>query len=219
MKLPFTIDQFLDVFKNYNQAVYPLQFIFYFFAIVIVFLSIIKTVYADKIINSLLSFFWLWMGIVYHILYFAKINPAAYVFGAAFILQGLLFFYHGVLHNALMYSFRSGKIGLTGAIMISFALVIYPMLSHYLGHVYPAAPTFGLPCPTTIFTIGMLLWSDKKLSPAIWIIPVLWSVVGFFAAVKLAIPEDTGLLIAGIAGLILIRVHNRRRISRGFTEK
>ena len=29
MKPPFTIDQFLEVFKNYNQAVFPMQFVLY----------------------------------------------------------------------------------------------------------------------------------------------------------------------------------------------
>ena len=29
MNLPFTTDEFLDVFKSYNQSVFPIQKIFY----------------------------------------------------------------------------------------------------------------------------------------------------------------------------------------------
>lgn len=29
MKIPFTVDEFLEVFKLYNQAVYPMQIIAY----------------------------------------------------------------------------------------------------------------------------------------------------------------------------------------------
>ena len=36
------------------------------------------------------------------------------------------------------------------------ALVAYPVLSAMLGREFPEMPTFGLPCPTTIFTLGLL---------------------------------------------------------------
>jgi len=66
------------------------------------------------------------------------------------------------------------------------------------GHVYPLAPTFGLPCPTTIFTFGILLMSVGRLPYVILIIPVLWSVIGSFAIVSFGIKEDAGLLVAGL---------------------
>lgn len=93
---------------------------------------------------------------------------------------------------------------ITGAILILFALFIYPLLSYYYGHIYPSAPTFGLPCPTTIFTLGLLCWVDKKLSPLVWGIPFLWTVVGFTASFTLGIKEDISLLIAGILTIILL---------------
>jgi hypothetical protein len=95
MRLPFTIEQFLQVFKNYNKAIFPMQIVFYLLALTIIFLSIKKIKSADKIINSILVFFWLWMGIVYHMVFFATINKAAYLFGVFFIIQAILFFYYG----------------------------------------------------------------------------------------------------------------------------
>jgi hypothetical protein len=77
MKLPFTVQQFLEVFKDYNLAVYPMQVIFYVFAATVIFLLFKKSAPAGKIINGILSFLWLWMGIVYHILFFTAINKAA----------------------------------------------------------------------------------------------------------------------------------------------
>jgi len=209
MKFPFTAEQFLEVFKNYNQFIYPMQFIFYLIAAAVVFLVVTKSANADRIINIMLTFFWLWMGIVYHLFYFTQINKAAYLFGSIFILQGLLFFYYGVLNNKLSYKFHADKFGWTGALLIIFALIIYPIISFLAVHAYPASPTFGLPCPTTIFTFGILLCFDKKLPHAILIIPLLWSVIGFFAALKLGMYEDTGLLVAGISALIMIVLRNR----------
>ena len=210
MKLPFTVEQFLEVFKNYNQSVYPMQIVFYLLGATAILLSIKKIANADRIINVILSFFWLWMGIVYHLFYFAQINTAAYFFGGIFILQGLLFFYYGVSKNKLSYKFRFDKLGWGGTLLITFALIIYPLLGYVFGHFYPAAPTFGLPCPTTIFTFGILMWFDKKIPLSILIIPFIWSIVGFFAALKLGIREDTGLLVAGITGIIMISLRNKK---------
>jgi hypothetical protein len=38
MKLPFTIEQFLGVFRQYNENIYPLQFLFYLLAFLIIIL-------------------------------------------------------------------------------------------------------------------------------------------------------------------------------------
>jgi hypothetical protein len=54
---------------------------------------------------------------------------------------------------------------------VVFALVLYPVIGYTFGHIYPSSPTFGLPCPTTIFTFGIFLWSDKRLPVAILVIP------------------------------------------------
>ena len=210
MKLPFTVEQFLEIFKSYNQAIYPLQIIFYMLAALVIFLSIRKITNSSRIINGILAFLWLWMGIVYHLFYFSQINKAAYLFGIIFIIQGLLFLYYGVFNNKLSYKFTPGLFGLSGAVLVVFALILYPVIGYTFGHIYPSSPTFGLPCPTTIFTFGIFLWSDKKLPLSILIIPFIWSLIGFFAAVKLGIFEDTGLLISGLFAFTAITLANRK---------
>jgi len=66
-----------------------------------------------------------------------------------------------------------------------------------------------LPCPTTIFTFGVLLFANKKVPPHLLFIPLLWSVIGFTAALNLTIYEDIGLLVAGLITLILLLFSNR----------
>jgi hypothetical protein len=207
MKLPFTIEQFLAVFKAYNQSVFPLQILFYLLALVIVFLSVKKMAASDTIINALLAFLWLWMGVVYHLLFFTAINQAAYLFGGLFIVQAVLFLYNGVIRKKLSYHFQPDGTGFLGATLLLYAVVIYPLLGYFAGHFYPALPTFGVPCPTTIFTFGILLWSRNKVQWWILLIPFLWSIIGVSAAVNLGIWEDTGLFLAGVVatGILLLR--------------
>ena len=159
MKLPFTTEEFLRVFERYNLAVWPMQYIFILMAVAAIILAVRKSAYSGKLITIFLSIFCLWMGAVYHISFFTSINKAAYVFGTIFILQGALFLFAGILKNQLSFQFKNNIYGIAGAILMVFALLIYPLIGNRLGHIYPFSPTFGLPCPTTIFTFGMLLWA------------------------------------------------------------
>ncbi len=214
MNFPFTIKEFLNVFKNYNQSIFPLQILFYLLAILMIYLLFKKIKFGNKIITILLSFFWLWIGIVYQIIFFSGINKAANFFGALFILQGIIFFVYGVIYNKLSFSYKKNIYNYTGIIFILYALIIYPVIGHLLGHQYPYSPTFGLPCPTTIFTFGILLFVDNKISFAVLLIPLLWSLLGFSAALNLSIYEDFGLLLAGLIGFSSLLIHNKRVINR-----
>lgn len=210
MKLPFSTEDFLNVFRSYNQSVFPVQIIFYLIAIICIYLLVKGSAGTNKIIASVLSFFWLWIGIVYHIIFFSSINKAAYFFGGLFIIQSILFFIYGVVQNKLSFAYTKNIFSHTGIVFLAYALIIYPLLGYLLGHKYPEAPTFGLPCPTTIFTFGILLFTIKKISILIIIIPLLWSLIGFSAAFNLGIYEDYGLLIAGVLGFVLLVIKNKK---------
>lgn len=125
------------------------------------------------------------------------------------MVQGILFISFGVWQDKFSFKFRVDKYGFIGMIFILFALIVYPILGCFFGHVYPSSPTFGLPCPTTIFTFGLLLLNEKKCPLAVLIIPFLWSIIGFMAAFQFGIVEDTGLLVAGLSASSLLIYRNR----------
>jgi hypothetical protein len=207
MKLPFTPEEFLQVFRNYNQSIFPLQVMFLFMALAVVLLLLKKIPASDSVINATLAFFWIWMGVVYDFKFFTTINKAAYAFGSILIAQGLLFIYFGEIRKKLTYQFHESPFKWIAAVLIAFALVLYPLLGYVFGHSYPAVPTFGLPCPTTIFTLAVLLCSDKNMPKLLLVIPFLWSIIGFSAAFQLGVSEDVGLIVAGITvtALLLLR--------------
>jgi hypothetical protein len=210
MKVPFTTVEFLDIFRQYNETVYPIQPVIYLLGIIAVFLALKPRTDSDKRIGMILSFLWLWMGIVYHMVFFSAINNAAWLFGTLFIVQGLLFLNYGVLQSDLSFKFRKDIYGLTGLIILLYAMLIYPVWGYFLNHIYPESPTFGVPCPTTIFTFGLLLMSDRKVRLSLLIIPVLWSVIGFSAAFQFGIIEDTGLIVTAMLTLVLVIIRNRK---------
>ena len=74
---------------------------------------------------------------------------------------------------------------------------------------YPRAPSFGVPCPTTILTAGLLLLLPRREARLVAVIPVIWAAIGGSAAFLLAIRADLALLLAG--GFLLPYVHPDRR--------
>ena len=202
--IPFTVDQFLNVFEQYNVAIWPAQVFLYTIGIFAISLVLSRKSDFSKVVSLILSLFWIWMGIVYHLWFFSAINKAAIAFAAFFVLQGILFFIAGVLKQQLTFCFTSNLCGIVGSAFLVYALIVYPVFGYWLGHRYPAAPTFGLPCPTTIFTFGMLLWTNRRVPLYVLAVPLAWTFLGFWAAISLGMIEDLGLLMAGLLGSILI---------------
>jgi hypothetical protein len=208
--MPFTVEQFLDVFARYNVGVWPAQIVLYGFALGAIGLAIQRSSDFSRSIACWLAFLWLWSGIVYHLIFFSRINRAAYIFGGFFIFQSCLFIYAGVWKRRLSFGISLTPYGIIGGLFIVYALVIYPVLSYKLGHRYPMTPTFGVPCPTIIFSFGMFLWTRRSVPLYLMIIPLLWSLIGLSAALSFGMKEDFGLVVAGVAGFLLIVWRNRR---------
>ncbi len=200
--MPFTTEEFLNLFEEYNLSLWPLHMILYTLGIFAILFIMIRKRTEGVVVNIILAILWFWMGAVYHLLYFSTINSLAFLFGILFIAQSAIFIWTGVLGKQLAYRWQLNARGITGLLFVIFAFLIYPFLSAFFGHSYPRTPTFGLPCPTTIFTFGILLFSARKLSWYIYAIPLIWSLIGFSAAINLSMKEDFSLLIAGIVGTL-----------------
>lgn len=211
MDVPFTVSQFLEVFWRYNTAVWPAQIVFYGLALLMIYWAASGV---DRWVHGLLAFLWAWMGVVYHWLFFTEINGAAWAFGALFLAQALVFLGASVGRPRIRFLFTRDVYGLTGAAFLAYALVLYPVLGAMAGHAYPRGPTLGLPCPSTIATFGLLLWTSTRVPPWVLAIPLVWAVIGSSAAVQFGITEDLGLLVAGLLGTIMLLVKNRRHRAR-----
>ena len=100
---------------------------------------------------------------------------------------------------------------LVGLALVLFSLTVYPAWATLAGHRYPAMPTFGLPCPTTRFTIGMLCLLVPPYPRWPLVVPILWCIVGSQAAFLLGVPQDLALLPAAAVGVLLAMRQNAPR--------
>jgi hypothetical protein len=211
MALPFTRDQFLDVFAGYNESLWPIAIAIWLLTAT-AFAALERDRAQASAMSALLALQWAWSALAYHVAFFTRINQAAWLFAVLFLIEAALLAWYGIgrrqLTFALGHSFRAH----VARALIAYAL-IYPALVWMDGHVYPRMPTFGLPCPTTILTIGFLLAADGRAPRAVTVIPVLWAAIGGSAALYLGIDAHFTLWIAGIGLTIDAALPRTRRVS------
>ena len=212
--LPFTTEAFLANFTHYNAAVWPAQVAAYALGALALLLTLWPRPGGDRVIGLILAAFWLWNAVVYHTMFFAWINFAAPVFGVLFAFQGLLFAW-AALRGRLAFRFNRTAAGWGGLGIAVFAMAGYPLLGWAAGHGWPGTPMFGVaPCPTTVFTWGLLVLAAGRTPIHFLVVPVLWSLIGGSAAWLLDLPEDLSLLAAAVLGIALIVAKNRRSTNR-----
>jgi hypothetical protein len=196
MRLPFTEAQFLEVFRAYNVALWP----------VVVGLWLVTLAFTVELLrgrahpvalSALTAVYWVWSGMAYHAVFFTRINPAAWLFAGLFVAEAVAFLWFGVLKRRLVFDVAwTPRYVLAGAFLL-YSLV-YPLLVWLTGHQFPSAPLFAVPCPTTLFTAGLLLTGAAPVPRSLFFIPIAWSVVGGSAALVLGMTPDLMLFAAGV---------------------
>lgn len=209
MRIPFSLSDFLGVFARYNMAVWPMQVVLYAAAAVVIACALKPGAGRARIAGLVLAGMWAWSGMVYHVLFFARVNPTAYGFGALFAAQAALLA-RAALRGTLRPALHADAAGVVGGVVAAYALVVYPLLVSASGHPYPAAPTFGAPCPLTLFTLGVFAWADARLPRSLLAVPVFWAAIGTGAATGLGMTADLALVPAAIVGAALVLARHDR---------
>jgi hypothetical protein len=197
MRLPFSREHFFDLFAAYNGALWPAVVALWVASLLAGVWLLSSRRSHDRWISGLLALHWAWSAVAYHVVFFTRINPAAWLFAAIFLLQAALFFWSGVIRGHV--SFMSSRTAWTpiGWFLVAYAL-LYPAINAGEHGSVLKIPTFGLPCPTTIFTAGLLLLAAPR-SRTLAIVPIIWSAIGGSAAFLLGVTADYALPVAGVA--------------------
>jgi hypothetical protein len=207
--LPFTADILFASFAQYNQALWPLPPVALLLGLAAVLLTVRPVRDGNRLIGGFLAAAWLWTGIGYHMLHLARLDFAAPLYGALFVLEGLLLPW-AVVRRRLGFSFHAGLFGWVGLALAMLA-VAWPLVDRLSGLTWQAERVVGLaPAPTTVLTMALLLLAERRTPLHLAIIPLLWTLIAGATAWILWIPQDLALPVVGLGGFGLLLWKNRR---------
>jgi hypothetical protein len=211
--MPFTAEQFLSGFERYNRAIEPAPFFAYALGALALVFACRGGAAPGRAVLAILALFWA-ASAAGTLAYFRDLGPSAVASGVLFLLEAVLLAAAAFRREAPAFRLRRSVRSAAAVALAGYALAVYPRLGAAAGHGYPRSPVFGVaPCPTTIFTVAVLLLAERP-SPALLAVPLLWSLVGLTAAVQLGMIEDYGLAAAAAAATFALLATRRVRGER-----
>lgn len=202
--IPISTAALFSLYASHNLTTWPASTIGYVLSLVALALVFRPFPGASRLIAAILAAFWIWSGAVFHLGFFAPLNWGATIFGALFILQGLLLLWRGAFTAGLRFQWMAGPAGVAGLALVAFAFV-YPLLDFATGHGWPQTQLPGtLPAPTVLVTLGLLLMTRERAARFLAILPLLWALTGGAAAAFLGIWQDVAMALAALAGTAIL---------------
>ena len=203
-------EAFIEVFKIYNQTIWPAQLTALFLSSLLLGLLMFPRPGSDRLISGLLALGWLWTGLVFMEIHLIKINWAAQYFGFVFATQGMLMIWSGVIRDRFRFYGDKSAASWFGLILVIFALTIYPLGATYL-HGYLSVQLAGLaPTPLVILTMGILLLCTNYSPVHLAVIPIVWSCADGATALNIGNWWDLSLPAAGLATTFFFIARPRR---------
>ena len=88
--LPYTAEILFASFAQSNAGLWPLPLLALLLTVAVIVLTLRPVPVGNRIVAATLAAGWLWIGVGYHMQLFARLNFMAALYGALFVLEGLL---------------------------------------------------------------------------------------------------------------------------------
>lgn len=205
MNIPFTKEDFFNVFIDYNIFVFPFQIILLLIGLTLLFLINSKYKGVNILIITYLSFLFAWIGVIYFFNFFSSINPGAKIFGSLFIIQSALLIFNIFKRNVLEFTYEKNNKHIIGVSFVILGLIVYPIIGILIEGSFSKIISVGLPCPTIIIFYGFILLTKKTLPKYLLIIPTIWAIIGTTAVFNFSVYQDILLIVVAVITIVLSR--------------
>jgi len=203
MRVPFTQQQFLDVFGAYNSTAWPVVIALWLVTFALG-MRFVRGQARSVTLSALAAVHWAWSGLVYHALFFTDINPAAWLFAGVFVLEAFAFVWFGMVQRTLVFEWGHTTRHAVAAALFAYSLGYPFLVLASSGHDVPRAPLFAVPCPTTLFTAALLLTAVRPAPLSVFVIPVMWAAIAGTAAIALGVTPDLMLFVAAVCLVVYV---------------
>ena len=168
--VPYTQEVLDATVYEYQEAFWPLQFIFVLSAFWLLYAIWNNKGKNNRIVSATLAFYWFWTGSTYAANYYNDINWAGFYICLIFVLQGLLLLWVGIIRKDLAFK-QSRLVPPLATILI----VVYPLLQLLGGSTLFEISIVGmLPDSTALFSLLILLFAVQKREWRVLAVPVIW---------------------------------------------
>ncbi|HUU55820.1 MAG TPA: DUF6064 family protein, partial [bacterium] len=150
---------FRSFLADFNRAVFPTHILWYVLGVGAAFLILARPgKWSNVAAKAVLAVLWAWLGIFYMFVFYARVNSAAYTWGALFLLQAAFFAVEIFWPKIQFLPSSHPKLGHLGAAVAGWSFVGYPITALIFGRGWPELALFGCATPIAIYTCGLLLF-------------------------------------------------------------
>lgn len=210
-------EKWWGVISNYNQNIFPLQFVVLFIGIAIVAYLFLKPEgKGGVLLKGYFGLCNLWIGIVFfNIMGKDFPTPFKQIQGALFIIIGILFIVD-IFTKQTVFQIPQNKNAKSVTVLLLLTVLVYPVIGVIAGRplerlIFPGT----LPCATTAFALVLLSSSVKRANKPIYILLLIWAIPfpPLIQIPKYHVYEDSIMFLVGIYALavILIYIYNTKK--------
>ena len=176
--LLFSPRTYYRMLERHNQAIWPAQLVALALGVAILGLLRKPGVRQGRVISGILGLLWVWLAWAFLWQRYAAINWAAAYIAPAFVLEGLILLWWGVLRRKLSFRVTRSTGGVIGGGLAVLGLLLYPLLAPLAGRSWQQSEMFGVfPDPTVVASVGLLVLTASRMRWALLIIPLMWIVI------------------------------------------
>jgi len=204
------LEHLLEQIGQYNQMFFPFSLILpSALALIAVLLVLFRFTRPGSRDNGLMNSF---LALLYAIAGLETFYPSflgevrvEYISGAVIMWIFSSFFVWDIFHKKT--DFRlSPQIDLRvlSLLLMSYGIFIYPLVEWALGFTWPRMVLFGAECPSTIFTIGLLIGSIPQVNKIIYIALSIGAIISGGTFAMLGATFDIAYFASGVCGLLML---------------
>jgi hypothetical protein len=188
----------------YNEATLPIQAVMIIMAAFLTYRLFAKPgTRTDVWMKAFLSFAFAWNGVVFFLI-FAR-NPISTFTGVPLFIVVAVLFAVDIFTKKTQFRFPDAKWRKVLTVLWVLLAFLYPLIGWTLGHVYPKTCTPMMPCPLTVFALGLVAAAAPKVDKKVLAFLLPWALLGLPKCLgALDCYEDCILFAAGVYGLIVL---------------
>lgn len=188
----------------YNEAMLPIQAVMIIIAAFLTYRVFAKPgAKTDVWMKAFLSFAFAWNGVVFF-LFFAR-NPISTFTGVPLFIVVAALFAVDIFTKKTQFRLPDAKWRKVLTVLWILLVFLYPLIGWTLGHAYPKTCTPMMPCPLTVFALGLVAAAAPKVDKKVFAFLLPWALLGLPKCLgALDCYEDCILFAAGVYGLIVL---------------